>query len=108
MTPATGRTQKFVELSRSARKTAEELESLQDEIRAEGVALELVRHREANGERGAIVDLSSAASVLRAYASILEANIRMAEMRKRKAAKAGTQPLAAFAEQKPLEVLNPA
>jgi hypothetical protein len=96
MTPASGRTEKFVELSTTARKTADRLESLQEEIRAEGIALELVRHREAQGERGALVDLRSAASVLRAYAAILEANIRMAEMRKRKAAKAGTQPIAAL------------
>jgi hypothetical protein len=102
MTPdADPRSKKFVELSRSARKTADQLESLQDEIRAEGIALELLRHREAHGERGAIVDLRSAAGVLRAYAAILETNIRMAELRERKAAKAGTQPLAASAEQKP-------
>jgi hypothetical protein len=88
------RAQKFVKLSQSARKTADTLELLQDEIRAEGIALALVRRREANGERGAIVDLRSAAGVLRAYAAILEANIRMAEMRDRKAAKSVQSPLA--------------
>ncbi|MHB8499714.1 MAG: hypothetical protein ACYDCG_18270 [Candidatus Acidiferrales bacterium] len=99
MEPATDpRTQKLSELSHNARKTADTLESLQDEIRAEGVALELVRHREAQGERRAIVDLRSAASVLRAYAAILENNIRMAEMRARKAARAVPQNAEAAAD----------
>ena len=81
------RVKKLSELSHDARKTADKLEFLEDAIRAEGVALALVRFREAHGERAAIVDLRSAAGVLRAYAAILESSVRMAEMRARKAAK---------------------
>lgn len=92
MQPATDRrAKKLSELSHTARKTADKLEFLQDAIRAEGVALALVRFREAHGERAAIVDLRSAASVLRAYAAILESNVRMAAMRDRKAAKAAAE-----------------
>jgi hypothetical protein len=92
MQPATNhRAKKFSELSRTARKTADELELLQEEMRAQGVALQLVRFREAHGERGAIVDLNAAAGTLRAYAAILESNVRMAAMRERKAAKAGVE-----------------
>jgi hypothetical protein len=88
---ATDRRAKLSELSHDARITADKLELLQDAIRQEGVALALVRHREAHGERGAIVDLNGAAGTLRAYAAILESNLRTAEMRAKKAAKAESE-----------------
>jgi len=74
-------------LSHDARETADKLEFLQAMIRAEGAALALVRYREAHGERAAIVDLAGAAGTLRAFAAILEANVRMAGLRAKKAAK---------------------
>ena len=75
---------KLAELSQDARRTADKLEFLQDEIRQAGVALALVRRREAHGERGALPDLKGAASVLRAYAAILERNLHLARLRAKK------------------------
>jgi hypothetical protein len=89
MQPAADRrAKKLSTLSHDARKLADKLELVQGAIRKEGVALALVRFRERQGERGAIVDLHSAAGVLRAYAAILEASCRA--IVKKEAARAAT------------------
>ena len=86
--PVEQRSRRLAVLSHQARKVAAKLDFLQDTIRQEGVALALVRFRAKHGERAAIVDLSSAASTLRAYAAILESSCRVIERRmKREAAK---------------------
>src|ERR1700682_628740 len=79
--PADRRAKKLSALSRDVRKTADKLESIQSTIRQEGVGLALVRFRERQGERAAIVDLTGAASTLRAYAAILESSCRAIEQR---------------------------